>query len=288
MRSHCIVIVKCGSFLMSFYYMTDKATILFFDSGVGGFSVYREVLDLLPQHHYLYAFDNEIFPYSEKAEELVIQRTVSVCKKINETYPLDLIVIACNTASTVVLPALREIFDIPIVGTVPAIKPAAKISQTKHIGLLATKGTVTRPYVEQLIQQYAVGCQIEKLGSTKLVEIAQDKIQGDSVDLIALRNELEAWHTLEDLDTVILGCTHFPLIRDEIQICLPQVKHFIDPGPAIAKRVAYLLENMKVQSKNETENLIFCTKQFDIQNKFMQALKHRWGFERLIVLNLDE
>lgn len=268
--------------------MTDKTTILFFDSGVGGFSVYREVLDLLPQHHYLYAFDNEIFPYSEKTEELVIQRTVLVCKKINETYPLDLIVIACNTASTVVLPALRKIFDIPIVGTVPAIKPAAQISQTKHIGLLATKGTVKRPYVDELIHQYASTCQVEKLGSTKLVEIAQDKIQGDSVDLIALCDELSKWKNIDDLDTVILGCTHFPLIKDEIQICLPQVKYFIDPGLAIAKRVAYLLENVKVRSKSETKNLIFCTKQFEIQNKFMQSLKNRWGFETLIVLNLDE
>ncbi|WP_273404553.1 glutamate racemase [Actinobacillus porcinus] len=268
--------------------MADKATILFFDSGVGGFSVYREVLDLLPQHHYLYAFDNEMFPFSEKTEDLIIQRTVAVCKKINETYPLDLIVIACNTASTVVLPALREAFDIPIVGTVPAIKPAAQISETKHIGLLATKGTVKRPYVDKLIEQYASSCQVEKLGSTKLVEIAQDKIQGDSVDLIALRDELAVWKNIEDLDTVILGCTHFPLIRDEIQICLPQVQHFIDPGLAIAKRVAFLLGNVKLRSKNEAENLIFCTKQFEIQNKFMQALKHRWGFERLIVLNLDE
>lgn len=265
-----------------------KATILFFDSGVGGFSVYHEVLDLLPQHHYLYAFDNEMFPFSEKSEELVIQRTLAVCKKINENYPLDLIVIACNTASTVVLPTLREHFDIPIVGTVPAIKPAAEVSQTKHIGLLATKGTVKRTYVNNLIEKYASDCQVEKLGSTKLVEIAQGKIQGDSVDLSALRNELEIWSNKEDLDTVILGCTHFPLIKDEIQIYLPQVKYFIDPGAAIAKRVAYLLDSIKVRSKKETKNLIFCTKYFNIENKFLQALKLRWGFEELALLKLDE
>ncbi|MBF1200538.1 MAG: glutamate racemase, partial [Haemophilus parainfluenzae] len=120
----------------------NKSTVLFFDSGMGGLSVYREAKKLMPDNHYLYCFDNAGFPYSEKSEETIIQRTLDICKKINQDYPLDAIVIACNTASTVVLPPLREQFSIPIVGTVPAIKPAAEISQTKHIGLLATKGTV--------------------------------------------------------------------------------------------------------------------------------------------------
>ncbi len=261
-------------------------TILFFDSGVGGFSVYNEVKRLLPDCHYLYCFDNAFFPYSEKSEETIIERTLQVCHAINKNYPLDLIVIACNTASTVVLPALRENFSVPIVGTVPAIKPATEISQTKHIGLLATKGTVKRAYVNDLIERYASECIVEKIGTTKLVEIAEAKLHGHSVDLIALKNELEPWQHLSDLDAVVLGCTHFPLIKNEIQLCLPQVKYFLDPGYAIAKRVRYLLETLKVRSKNNTKNLIFCTQSFELAYKFRQVI-HFWGFEELVVLDLE-
>ncbi|MCK3658599.1 glutamate racemase [Pasteurellaceae bacterium Pebbles2] len=263
----------------------NKPTLLFFDSGVGGFSVYKEVRTLLPHCHYLYCFDNEFFPYSEKSEETIIERTLQICTTINAQYPIDLIVIACNTASTVVLPALRQAFSIPIVGTVPAIKPAAEISQSKTIGLLATKGTVKRSYVNDLIQQYANDCTVERIGSTKLVEIAEQKIQGSSVDLIALKNELADWQTNPDLDTVILGCTHFPLIKEEIQLCLPQVKFFMDSGTAIAKRVQSLLEKAEIKPKSAVKNFIFCTKHFEAEHKFVKALQ-LWGFDELQLLEL--
>lgn len=263
----------------------ERPTILFFDSGVGGFSVYRETKKLLPDWHYLYCFDNEGFPYSERAEESIIQRTLSVCQKINACYSLDAIVIACNTASTVVLPVLRANFSIPIIGTVPAIKPAAEISATKHIGLLATKGTVKRYYVDELIHRFAQNCEVERLGSTKLVEIAEQKIRGYSVDLIALKDELSPWSDLADLDTLVLGCTHFPLIKDEIQLCLPQVKYFMDPGAAIAKRIQSLLNNVNVQQKGEKHNQMFCTMHFDEESQFKQAL-HLWGFESLEVIDI--
>ncbi len=268
----------------------NKPTILFFDSGVGGFSVYKEVRALLPDCHYLYCFDNAYFPYSEKTEETIIERVVNICQTINQSYPLDLIVIACNTASTVVLPALRETFDIPIVGTVPAIKPAAEQSETKRIGLLATKGTVKRQYVNDLIHQYASDCQIERIGSTKLVEIAEEKLRGNSVDLLALRNELSPWLELADLDSIILGCTHFPLIAEEIKICLPQIKYFHDPGAAIARRVKYLLQNFKSENKSavsKKRNLIFATKPLDLETKFQQALQF-WGFEELQLLEINK
>ena len=267
-----------------------KPTILFFDSSMRGLSVYQEVRKLLPDAHYLYCFDNAFFPYSEKPEEMLIERIVNICRKIEQSYSPDMIVVACNTASTIVLPALREMFTVPIVGTVPAIKPAAEISQTKHIGLLATKGTVKRTYVNELINQYAQHCHIEKIGSTRLVEIAEQKLHGYSVDLMALRHELTPWITICDLDTVILGCTHFPLIKEEIKLCLPQVKYFLDPGYAIAKRVFQLLEdlenNIKERSKNEMKNLIFCTKHFEFEYRFRQTMTV-WGFERLSLLNLD-
>lgn len=261
-------------------------TVLFFDSGVGGFSVYREAKKLMPNWHYLYCFDNGGFPYSERSEESIIARTLAVCEKMNARYPLDAIVIACNTASTVVLPPLRARFSIPIIGTVPAIKPAAEISQTKHIGLLATKGTVKRPYVDELIQRFAAHCQVERLGSTKLVEIAEQKIRGNSVDLLALKAEFSPWGEMSDLDTLVLGCTHFPLIKEEIQLCLPQVKYFMDPGAAIAKRINTLLYEVKLPKRVEQTNQMFCTQSFAEQAQFEKAL-HLWGFEALEVIKID-
>lgn len=263
--------------------MNSKPTILFFDSGVGGFSVYKETKQLLPDCHYLYCFDNAFFPYSEKEEQDIIDRTLTICQQINQDYPLDLIVIACNTASTVVLPVLRQHFSIPVVGTVPAIKPAAERSETKHIGLLATKGTVKRAYVNNLIEAYAHHCKVEKIGSTKLVEIAEQKLRGSAVDLNALKQELSPWQEIKSLDSVVLGCTHFPLIKEEIEWCLPQVKFFVDSGKAIAKRVQYLLTDVEVRSKIQKKNLIFCTQPFEHEQSFQQVLDF-WGFERLLIL----
>ena len=189
----------------------SKPRILFFDSGVGGLSVYQEVQKRLPDCHYLYCFDNAFFPYSEKSEALIIERVNKICTHLDRLYALDLIVIACNTASTIVLPSLRQHFSIPIVGTVPAIKPAAEYSSTKHIGLLATKGTVKREYIDHLIEKYAQSCRVEKIGSTKLVELAERKLRGYPVDLNEIRTELSEWIMMPDLDAIVLGCTHFPL-----------------------------------------------------------------------------
>ncbi|TCP90117.1 glutamate racemase [Cricetibacter osteomyelitidis] len=264
-----------------------KPTILVFDSGMGGLSVYREIKAMLPNAHYLYCFDNAFFPYSEKEEQEIIDRTLSICTRINGQYPIDIIVIGCNTASTVVLPALRSAFDCPIVGTVPAVKPAAAISQTKTIGLLATKGTVKRSYVNDLINNYAADCIVERIGSTKLPEIAEQKIYGNSVDLLALQNEVAPWIGNKELDTVILGCTHFPLLKEELRLCLPQVKYFVDPAKAIAKRVKSLLNEQKVRSKNEKfRNLIFCTRHFEEEQRFQHVLKY-WGFDELILRELN-
>ncbi|MBN6062715.1 glutamate racemase [Aggregatibacter actinomycetemcomitans] len=263
-----------------------KPTILFFDSGVGGFSVYREVKQLLPDYHYLYCFDNAYFPYSEKPEEKIIERTLKICRYIDQMYLPDLIVIACNTASTVVLPALREHFSVPIVGTVPAIKPAAAKTTTKHIGLLATKGTVKRKYLSDLIDKYAIDCRVEKIGSTKLVELAERKLHGYPIDLNEIKFEVQTWVTMSDLDCVVLGCTHFPLIKSEIQQCLPQVTYFIDSGAAIAKRVESLLSDVKVRSNNQTNNQVFCTKML-AQKDGLPNLIQSLGFETLSLLNVD-
>ena len=146
-----------------------RPTVLVFDSGVGGLSVYNEIRQLLPNLHYIYAFDNVAFPYGEKSEEFIVERVVEIVTAVQQRYPLALAVIACNTASTVSLPALREKFAFPVVGVVPAIKPAARLTANGIVGLLATRGTVKRPYTRELIDRFANECRIEMLGSAELV-----------------------------------------------------------------------------------------------------------------------
>ncbi|KGQ69562.1 glutamate racemase [Chelonobacter oris] len=269
------------------------ATILVFDSGVGGLTVYHEIQQLLPHYHYLYCLDNAFFPYSEKSERQIIDRTLWVCRRLVNQYPIDLIVIACNTASTVVLPTLREHLPqhIGIVGTVPAIKPAAAVSQSKHIGLLATKGTVKRAYTEDLIQRYAANCIVEKIGTTELVELAERKMRGDSVDLGRLHSIVKPWVELKDLDTVIWGCTHFPLLENELKLCLPHVKFFVDSGKAIAKRVKYLLQQKqlfreKAKLDEISRHLIFATAPINHIFGFHNMMQ-RYGFSELGYLSQD-
>ncbi|QIW15172.1 glutamate racemase [Pasteurellaceae bacterium RH1A] len=259
-----------------------KPTILLYDSGMGGLTVYDAIRQALPNAHYLYCFDNAFFPYSEKSEAVLIERAVQIVQKIAQKHPLDAVVVACNTASTVVLPALRAAFPFAIVGTVPAIKPAARLSKTKTIGLLATKGTVARPYVLDLIEQYAKDCVVEKIGTTDLVEIVEEKLQTGQVDMARLAKVVEPWGHHPSLDTVILGCTHFPLVTEELKALLPQVKYFIDPSHGIAKRLADLIRYYRPAHKN-TDNIAYCTalpENLENRQEVMQA----WGFKRLEIL----
>ncbi len=214
--------------------------VLIFDSGVGGLSVYQEIARLMPLQNYIYAFDNAGFPYGELADHVLIERVCAMIKGISEHYPLALIVIACNTASTLVLPPLRSLFDIPIVGVVPAIKPAAYASKTKRIALLATPATVRRDYTYKLIKEFAPHCQVDLIGSTDLVYLAEEKLRGAVISPEALSPILNLLNS--QVDHLVLGCTHFPLLKDELAACLPKSCLLVDSGKAIAKRVKNLLQ----------------------------------------------
>jgi glutamate racemase len=218
--------------------------ILVFDSGVGGLSVAREIQQRLPQNPLVYASDNAFFPYGTKGEAELIARVDHVISELLLRYPSDILVIACNTASTLTLPHLRSKLSLPIVGVVPAIKPAALLSQSGVIGLLATPATVARPYTHELIREYAPDCQVIALGSSELVQIAEQKLRGGIIDTNALSSiaqELMRADQAKKMDVLVLACTHFPLLKDELAQHLPAHITMIDSGSAIARRVAFLL-----------------------------------------------
>ncbi len=212
--------------------------VLIFDSGVGGLSVYREIEMRLPQLSYTYLFDNAAYPYGELDQQVLLQRVERLITGLVEQEGFDIVVIACNTASTIVLPTLRSKLSIPVVGVVPAIKPASSIAN-KAVGLIATPATITRQYTHDLIRSFSADKNVELLGSTRLVDMAEEKLRGRTIDLQELQNILSP--LISHIDVAVLGCTHFPLIRDEIQQVLGKDVLLVDSGEAIARRVKSLL-----------------------------------------------
>lgn len=224
--------------------VADKKKVLVFDSGVGGISVFKEIHRLLPQLDYLYLFDNQAYPYGELEQDTLISRVNQLVCGLVDEYQVDIVVIACNTASTIVLPSLRQNLSIPVVGVVPAIKPASLLA-SQGVGLIATPATVTRQYTHQLIHDYAQGKPVELLGSTRLVDIAEEKLRGKKVSITELESILEPLRNR--VDVAVLGCTHFPLLKEEIHQALGEVVMLVDSGEAIARRVAALLCCEKVE-----------------------------------------
>jgi glutamate racemase len=215
---------------------------LFFDSGVGGLSVLGPTLKLLPNAPVIYAADSAGFPYGKRSEAEIASRVPALLGRLVERFRPRLAVIACNTASTIALEHVRSALDLPVVGTVPAIKPAAEVSKTRVIGVLGTQATVRQPYVDDLARRFAPDCRIIRHGSPELVELAEAKLRGESVDLEQIALAAQPMFTApggNEIDTVVLACTHFPLLEDELTAAFPGIRH-VHGGPGIARRVAYL------------------------------------------------
>lgn len=214
---------------------------LIFDSGVGGLSVLSEILRVRPTLSFVYVADNAGLPYGDKSAEWLLQRVSAVIAAALQDYSPKVLVIACNTASTLVLPQLRSEVLLPVVGVVPAIKPAASISKNRVIGLLATPATVSRVYTDGLIQDFAKDCHVIRVGSSRLVELVERKLRGHTLPLDELQRICRPFLEATPMpDTIVLGCTHFPLVPTELQLVLPGIT-LVDSGTAIAQRVQTLL-----------------------------------------------
>ncbi|MBB3694249.1 glutamate racemase [Sphingomonas sp. BK580] len=223
--------------------MSDTRPILFFDSGVGGLSVVAPTRALLPHAPIVYAADSAGFPYGTRGESEIAARVPALLGRLVERYRPRLAVIACNTASTIALPAVRAALDVPVVGTVPAIKPAAAMSATRVIGVLGTEATVRQPYVDDLAARFAGDCRVLRHGSAALVELAEAKLAGEAVDPAAVASALAGLLDQpggERIDVVVNACTHFPLLAEELAAAAPPGVRFVDGGPGIARRIESL------------------------------------------------
>jgi len=258
-------------------------TVLIIDSGVGGLSVYQHIQRLLPNLHYIYTFDNSAFPYGEKSEEFIITRVLKIITAIHQYHTLALVVIACNTASVVSLPTLRTHFSFPVIGVVPAIKPAVLVTRNKIIGLLATRTTITCSYTQDLIKRFASGYQIKQLWSSELVKLAEAKLHGTRVSIDMLKNILIPWiSTRKPPDTLVLGCTHFPLLIEELTQILPQGTQIVDSGTAIARRASLLLSTLSNKVSTE-ENIAYCLVK-NTNTDLLLPILQQYGFTKMKTL----
>lgn len=225
----------------------DVPRILVLDSGIGGLSVASEIRKQVPSAKLFYLADLEFFPYGVKTESALIDRVTWLINQVSRQFFFNIVVVACNTASTVVLNALRARFNLPFVGVVPAIKPAALLSKNRTVGVLATEGTVTRQYTANLIRDFASHCDVFLYGSQLLVDIAENKLRGEHIDQTAIRHEIDCLIRLSAtncIDTVVLACTHFPLLLPELKAAAPGIKHWVDSGEAIARRVQHWIDHL--------------------------------------------
>jgi glutamate racemase len=219
--------------------------ILIFDSGLGGLTVYEQVAKVRPFDLLFYVADDAAFPYGALADENLVARVANVMDELIAKLSPDLIVIACNTASTLVLGPLRVRFPtVPFVGTVPAIKPAASATRSGLISVLGTRGTVARDYTQSLIRDYAGHCEVTLVGAPHLAALAESRMRGLPVADADIALEIAPCFVTRRgrrTDVVVLACTHYPLLSESLLRLAPWPVEFVDPAPAIARRVNQLL-----------------------------------------------
>jgi glutamate racemase len=223
----------------------SDAPLLFFDSGIGGLSVLKEVRKTLPHAPIVYAADYAGLPYGTKSEAEIAARVPALLGRLVERYRPRLVTIACNTACTIALTHVRAALDVPVVGTVPAIKPAAEATRSGVIGLLGTAATIRQAYVDRLQADHAGGMTVLRHAAPDLVQAAEAKLRGETVDPDIYAKAMQGLTSTADgdrLDVTILGCTHFPLVKEELSAVTPEMK-FVDGAAGIARRIIYLTQH---------------------------------------------
>jgi len=218
--------------------------VLVFDSGVGGLSVFDAIASSGHALELDYAADNAWLPYGLKSDADLQARVPALLSRLVEQWAPDLVVVACNTASTIALDAVRATLTLPVVGVVPPIKPAATQTRTGTIGLLATPATVRRAYTDDLIARFAADKRVIRFGSSALVEAAEMALRDEPIDPSAITEAIEGLFGApggQEVDVVALACTHFPLLTKDLAAAAPRAAVWLDSGAAIARRVAHVL-----------------------------------------------
>ncbi|MDE2412003.1 MAG: glutamate racemase [Sphingomonadales bacterium] len=264
--------------------MDAAAPILLFDSGVGGLSVLAEVRKALPQAPVIYAADNGGLPYGTKSEAEIAARVCGLLGRMSERFRPRLICIACNTASTIALGMVRDVLAVPVVGTVPAIKPAAERTRSGVIGLLGTAATVRQGYVDRLEAEFAKDKTLLRFAASELVGAAEARLRGEPVDPAVIASAVAGLRDQPGgaaIDTVVLACTHFPLLADELGTGFGGAVDFVDGAAGIARRIAHLTQGQAFERM--VPDLALFTRADDTLTALAPALRG-YGLDRIEVL----
>jgi glutamate racemase len=226
----------------------SEPPLLFFDTGIGGLSVLQESRKLISSAPIIYAADYAGLPYGMKSETELAARVPALLGRLVERFKPRLVTIACNTASTIALDHVRSALNIPVVGTVPALKPASEMTKTGVIGLLGTQATIRQPYVDRLAAEFASTKTILRFGASELVYAAEAKLRGEKVDsrifsdaIAGLRSQPDG----ENIDVIVLACTHFPLVQKELAHAVGRPMRFINGAKGIARRIQHLTKDLE-------------------------------------------
>jgi glutamate racemase len=236
---------------------TPHHSVLVVDSGIGGMTVVRAVLAQGSNVTINYIADRDWFPYGGLAGEKLASRIEALIAQALERFPVDAAVIACNTASTIVLDRLRAKFPVPFVGVVPAVKTASERSASRVIGLLATENTVDSAYLDRLIQEFAADCRVIRIASPSLAGLAEAKARGQFIDRINLSKILMPFANTPALDTVVLGCTHYPILQNELAAILNPAIEWLDPAPAVARQLSKQLAAVPPSTTDHEHRIYF-------------------------------
>ena len=260
----------------------ESSPILVFDSGVGGLTILAEVRRALPDAPVIYAADYAGLPYGTKSEADVAARVCGLLGRMAERYQPRLICIACNTASTIALGMVRDVLEVPIVGTVPAIKPAAAMTKTGVIGLLGTAATIRQPYVDRLEAEFASDKRLIRYPAPELVAAAEAKMRGEVVDpaiIASAVSGLTGGPFGDEMDTVVLACTHFPLLHEELGAAFGPDISLIDGAQGIARRIAFLMQDQTFARTQPDRAIV--TAQYDSRPAFAEILT-RYGLHEIV------
>lgn len=269
-----------------------KPTVLILDSGFGGLFIYKILQNIFPNIFYLYFFDNKFFPYGERSEAFIIHRVILIITTIFKQYQFDLVIIACNTISVVALKILRTQFTFPIVGIMPEIILSTKYTKNKIIGVLATPRTINNNNLLNLINFFSYQYTILLLGTSKLVRLAESKVYGNSIIQEELKDIFTPWLKLKQFpDTLVLGCTHFSLLKQELIEMLPVVKYIIDSEIYCKCYIVHYLskyfkiKNIICKVPSHYYNMALCT--MSIENiKHLKYILLRYNFISVEILSI--
>ncbi|WP_425619642.1 glutamate racemase [Buchnera aphidicola] len=262
--------------------------MLIFDSGIGGLSILKTIKMIFPNIHYIYILDNEVFPYGNKTEHFIIHRIITIIKKIKKIYPINIVLIACNTVSTVALSFLKKTFNFPIIGIFPDINAAEKITKNHIIGLIATKKTIQSSYTQKLVYEKSFNNAIKIISTNQLALIAEKKIRKIAFSKLDLKKILTPWINLSiKPDTIILGCTHFTFLKKEIKesLHLSSSINFIDSRQKMLFALQNYLHKLK-NHQNIQQNIFLYSKNDQYLKQLLFFLK-KYQFNKIAYINLN-